>query len=150
MAERTQSEIVINAEPARIMDVIADLPSYPEWTEEAREGEIISVYADTGRVKQGRLVMDTGTIREEHVYEYVWHGDREVRWSLADSQMFRSLDGVYSLAPIDDGTTLVTYMLTVETAIPMVGMVRRKAERVIIDRALVGLKRYVEGIPHED
>jgi ribosome-associated toxin RatA of RatAB toxin-antitoxin module len=150
MAERTQSDIVINAVPARIMDAIADLPSYPEWTEEAKEGEVISVYGDTGRVKQGRLVVDTGTFREEHVYDYVWNGDREVRWSLVGSQMFRSLDGVYSLAPNGDGTTLVTYTLTVETAIPTVGMVRRKAERVVIGRALAGLKRYVEGEPHED
>ncbi len=35
-------------------------------------------------------------------------------------------------------------MLTVDVKIPMLGMIKRKAEKVIIDRALAGLKKRVE------
>jgi len=42
------------------------------------------------------------------------------------------------------GTTTVTYSLAVDLNIPMIGMLRRKAEKVIIDTALKGLKRRVE------
>lgn len=47
------------------------------------------------------------------------------------------------LEPVDAATT-VTYSLTVELTIPMPGMIKRAAERVILDTALKELKRRVE------
>ena len=38
----------------------------------------------------------------------------------------------------------MTYELAVDVRIPMIGMVKRKAEKRIIDSALKGLKRHVE------
>ncbi len=59
--------------------------------------------------------------------------------------MLRTLDGSYTLAGSADGrSTEVTYQLTVDVKIPMLGMIKRKAEKVIIDRALAGLKKRVE------
>ena len=46
--------------------------------------------------------------------------------------------------PAGAGGTEVTYRLTVDVKIPMLGMIERKAEKVIIDRALAGLKKRVE------
>ena len=40
--------------------------------------------------------------------------------------------------------TEVTYQLTVDVKIPMLGTIKRKAEKVIIERALDGLKKRVE------
>ena len=51
--------------------------------------------------------------------------------------------GSYVLRP-DGAATEVTYSLTVDLAIPMLGMLKRKAERVIMDTALKELKRRVE------
>jgi hypothetical protein len=48
------------------------------------------------------------------------------------------------LAAAGDGST-VTYRLTVDVNLPMIGMFKRKAEKTIIDGALKGLKRRVEG-----
>lgn len=76
---------------------------------------------------------------------YTWDGDREVGWTLVKSQMLRTLDGSYTLAPLKSGGTEVTYQLAVDVKIPMLGMIKRKAEKVIIDRALAGLKKRVEG-----
>ena len=39
----------------------------------------------------------------------------------------------------------MTYQLTVDVKIPMLGMIKRKAEKVIIDTALKELKKRVEG-----
>jgi hypothetical protein len=55
------------------------------------------------------------------------------------------MDGSYELRS-DGSTTDVTYRLTVEVAIPMIGMLRRKAEKVVIDTALKGLKKRVESL----
>ena len=40
--------------------------------------------------------------------------------------------------------TEVTYTLMVDLAVPMIGMLRRKAERVILDTALKELRKRVE------
>ncbi|WP_369199943.1 SRPBCC family protein [Streptomyces sp. PU-14G] len=144
MAEHTSSSITVDAAPGAVMDVISDFPRYPEWTGEVKEAEVLG-QDERGRAEQVRLLLDAGAIKDEHTLAYEWIGEREVRWSLVKSQMLRSLDGVYRLAPLAGGAqTEVTYQLTVDVKIPMLGMIKRKAEKVIIDRALDGLKKRVE------
>ncbi|MEU6850754.1 SRPBCC family protein [Actinacidiphila alni] len=144
MAEHTKSSITIEAAPAAVMGVIADFGRYPEWTGEVKEAEVLATDAE-GRAEQVRLLLDAGAIKDDHTLAYTWIGANEVRWSLVKSQMLRTLDGSYALAPRDGGTrTEVTYQLTVDVKIPMLGMIKRKAEKVIIDRALAGLKKRVE------
>ncbi|MFD7921769.1 SRPBCC family protein [Streptomyces sp. NPDC059740] len=144
MAEHTSSSITIEASPADVMGVIADFARYPEWTGEVKEAEVLA-RDEQGRAEQVRLLLDAGAIRDDHTLAYTWNGTGEVSWSLVKSQMLRSLDGSYRLAPLDGGArTQVTYRLTVDVKIPMLGMIKRKAEKVIIDRALAGLKQRVE------
>jgi hypothetical protein len=88
--------------------------------------------------------MDAGAIKDDQTLAYTWTSDNEVSWTLVKSQMLRSLDGSYLLKSTAAGTTEVTYLLTVDVKIPMLGMIKRKAEKVIIDRALAGLKTRVE------
>jgi len=142
MAEHTRSSTTIEATPAQIMSVIADFAAYPAWTGEVKEVEVLAQGAD-GRAEQVRLLLDAGAIKDEHVLAYTWDGDRKVSWTLVKSQMLKSLDGSYALAATAGGTE-VTYQLAVDVKIPMLGMIKRKAEKVIIDRALAGLKKRVE------
>ncbi|MFD3946549.1 SRPBCC family protein [Streptomyces sp. NPDC058579] len=144
MAEHTSSSITIEAAPADVMGVIADFARYPEWTGEVKEAEVLEK-DEAGRAEKVRLLLDAGAIKDDHTLAYTWTGDNEVSWTLVKSQMLRALDGSYQLAPAGDGTrTEVTYQLTVDVKIPMLGMIKRKAEKVIIDRALAGLKKRVE------
>ncbi|MCD7437577.1 SRPBCC family protein [Streptomyces lincolnensis] len=143
MAEHTSSSITIEAAPADVMAVIADFARYPDWTGEVKEAEVLATDA-AGRAEQVRLVMDAGAIKDDQVLGYTWTGENEVSWTLVKSQMLRSLDGSYVLKPTGSGATEVTYLLTVDVKIPMLGMIKRKAEKVIIDRALAGLKKRVE------
>ena len=69
------------------------------------------------------------------------------RWPLGEldkGQIQKAQNGSYALVGTA-GRTTVTYSLAVDLNIPMIGMLRRKAEKVIIDTALKGLKRRVEG-----
>ena len=59
-------------------------------------------------------------------------------------QTQKSQHGAYDLEDNGDGTTTVTYDLAVELTIPMLGMFKRKAEKVIMDTALKELKKRVE------
>ncbi|QKV95428.1 SRPBCC family protein [Streptomyces sp. NA02950] len=146
MAEHTSSSITIDAAPADVMEVIADFDRYPEWSGEVKEADILTK-DDRGRAEQVRMVLDAGAIKDDYTLAYTWTGANEVSWSLVKSQMLRALDGSYRLAPVDGGKrTEVTYQLTVDVKIPMLGMIKRKAEKVIIDRALAGLKKRVENV----
>ncbi|MEU2436470.1 SRPBCC family protein [Streptomyces rubradiris] len=145
MAEHTSSSITIGAAPADVMAVIADFERYPDWTGEVKEAEVLSS-DEHGRAERVRLVMDAGAIKDDQTLAYTWHGDHEVSWTLVKSQMLRSLDGSYLLKPAGRDATEVTYQLTVDVKIPMLGMIKRKAEKVVIDRALAGLKERVESL----
>ena len=59
--------------------------------------------------------------------------------------MMRGQDGSYVLRPLGPDSTEVTYSLRVDLAIPMLGLLKRKAERVVMDTALKELKKRVEG-----
>ncbi|MEU5626030.1 SRPBCC family protein [Streptomyces tendae] len=142
MAEHTSSSITIEAAPADVMAVISDFERYPDWTGEVKEAQVLAT-DEQGRAEQVRLVMDAGAIKDDQTLGYTWTGEHEVSWTLVKSQMLRSLDGSYLLRPAGTGTE-VTYRLTVDVKIPMLGMIKRKAEKVIIDRALAGLKKRVE------
>ncbi|HEY5135229.1 MAG TPA: SRPBCC family protein [Candidatus Nanopelagicales bacterium] len=144
MAERTESSTIINATPAQVMDVIADLASYPEWSDGVKSVEVLTEYED-GRPADAHFVVDAGAIKDSYSLEYDWEEDRSVTWRLTAGQMLKALDGVYELTDNGDGTTTVVYQLSVDVSIPMIGLIKRKAEKVIIDTALRGLKERVEG-----
>jgi len=142
MADQTTSSIDIDAEPAAIMAVIADFPSYPEWAKGVRSTTVLGA-DDDGRAREVSFVLDAAPIRDEYTLSYVWDGDRQVTWSLVKATMLKAMEGAYLLDRRGE-TTEVTYRLQVDLAIPMIGMLKRKGERVIIDTALKGLKRRVE------
>jgi len=142
MTDQASASITINASKADVMAVIADFEAYPEWS-----GQIKSVAIDEqgpdGRPAQVTFTLDAGVIKDEYTLAYTWHGDDRVDWHLVKSRALKSQDGSYLLADTDSGTE-VTYELAVDLNIPMLGMFKRKAEKVIIDTALKGLKKRVE------
>jgi len=137
---------VVGAAPLaeNVMAVITDFEAYPEWNDEVKHVEVLTVYEDTERPAEVRFVLDAGAIKDDYVLEYEWVADGELRWHLVKGEMLRAMDGAYVLAAVPGGTE-VSYRLSVDVRIPMIGMIKRKAEKVIIDRALKGLKERVEG-----
>jgi ribosome-associated toxin RatA of RatAB toxin-antitoxin module len=144
MAEQTSSTIVVEASPAEVMDVIADLERYPEWTGSVRSVEVLTRDGG-GRPARATFVLDAGVVKDTYTLSYTWHGDQDVSWSLVEAQMLTAMEGSYRLTPDPDGVTSVEYVLTLDLKIPMIGLLRRKAEKVITDTALKELKRRVEG-----
>jgi ribosome-associated toxin RatA of RatAB toxin-antitoxin module len=144
MADRTESSITVDAPPAEVMAVIADFDAYPQWTGAVKETEVRSK-ASNGRAKEVWFNLDAGAIKDQYTLAYTWKGDSEVRWQLVEAeQIVKAMDGAYLLEDNGDGSTTVTYQLAVDVKIPMLGMIKRKAEKVIIDTALKELKKRVE------
>jgi ribosome-associated toxin RatA of RatAB toxin-antitoxin module len=147
MADRTTSSIDIGADQATVMRVISDFAAYPEWAGEIKSATVLDTDPETGRPRTVRLRLETAALTDEHTLAYTFDGDNAVHWTLVEGQLLRQLDGSYLLADNGDGSTHVSYHLTVDVKIPMIGMIKRKAEKVIIERALAGLKRRVESLP---
>lgn len=125
------------------MDVIADIGSYPEWVAEYKETEVLEA-DEQGYPKTARMVLDAAVLKDTMVLAYVWPADHtSVTWSLVSSSLLRSLEGAYRLAPKGSGTE-VTYELSVDLVIPMIGLLKRKAERRLTDTALKDLKKRAE------
>ena len=143
MADQSTQSITVDAPPADVMAVIADFPSYPEWVAAAKSVEILDP-GDEGRARRVRFVLDAGAIKDDYVLDYTWDGDRAVSWTLVSSQLMKRQEGSYTLTEAGGGTE-VTYAITIDTKMPLLGMMKRKAEKVILDTALKELKKRVEG-----
>ena len=143
MAEQTTSSIVIDAAPAAVMGVIADFEAYPSWAQGVKKAEPVDVGK---RPEQVYFELDASPIKDAYTLAYDWDGDDGVSWSLGEGKLLKAMDGAYLLEDRGDGSTEVTYRLAVDISIPMIGMLKRKAEKVIIDTALKGLKKRVESL----
>jgi len=142
MADQSTQSIVVDAPAADVMAVIADFPAYPQWVAAAKKVEVLEDGPD-GRARRVHFVLDAGAVKDDYVLDYTWDGDRQVSWTLVQGQMQKRQDGSYTLVE-KDGSTEVTYTITIDLSIPMLGMIKRKAEKVILDTALKELKKRVE------
>jgi carbon monoxide dehydrogenase subunit G len=142
VADQASSSTTIDADKSAVMAVIADFDAYPEWASMIKRVTVDETGAD-GRGTQVTFVLDAGVLKDEYTLAYDWSGDDRVDWHLVKGKALKSQEGSYELSD-KGGKTEVTYRLSVDLNIPMLGMFKRKAEKVIMDTALKGLKKRVE------
>jgi uncharacterized membrane protein len=148
MGNSTTSSITVAAPRTEVMDVIADFPAYPQWAGALRSAEVLET-GPGGRASKVRFGLDAGVIRDSYVLAYSWDGDRQVSWQLAEAgAVVTEMTGGYRLSDAGSGAE-VGYELTVDVRIPLPGLLKRKAERMIIDTALKGLKARAESLSED-
>lgn len=140
--DQTRASIDIEAEPEQVMAVVADVASYPQWVDSLTAAEVLGTGPD-GRPDRVRMSLRHPLISDTYVLAYQWGAD-QVSWHLVEGQKLTAMDGSYLLRPRGGGTE-VTYALSVDLDLPVLGMLRRKAEKTIVDGALKGLRRRVTG-----
>src|SRR6476661_9476187 len=145
MSEQTTSSIVISAEPSAVMEVIGDFPAYPEWATGVKRADVVAEGPE-GWAERVYFALDVSPIKDEYTLAYEWDGYDAVTWTLVEGKMLRALDGAYVLRDRGDGSTEVTYRLALDVSIPLIGMLKRKGEKILIDTALKGLKKRVESL----
>jgi uncharacterized membrane protein len=142
--DQASSSITIAAPAEKVLGVIADIPSYPEWTGQIKSAEVVEAGSD-GKPASAKFVMDAGVLKDEYTLAYDWQPDG-VSWNLVGkSTVQKSQVGSYTLVD-KGGSTEVTYKLAVDISMPMLGMFKRKAEKMIMDSALKELKKRVESL----
>ena len=145
MADQTTSSIVVDAPAGAVMDVIADFAAYPVWAKGVTVADVVTE-GEQGRAREVFFALDVSPIKDEYTLAYTWDGDAQVTWTLVEGKMLRALDGAYVLREVAGGSTEVTYRLALDVAIPMIGLIKRKGEKILIDTALKGLKQRVESL----
>lgn len=148
MPESSTQSLTIHAAPSEVMDVIADFAAYPQWTGAIKSIDVVDP-GTGGRASRVRFTMDAGIIKDTYELAYAWASDGlTVSWELVEAQLQKAQHGSYVLRPVSDGdgrpATEVTYTLSVELTIPLLAVLRRKAERTIMDTALKELRTRVE------
>ncbi len=125
------------------MNVIADFAAYPSWAG-LHSAEVLGEPGSDGRARRVRFGLAAGFIKDSFVLAYQWKDDEEARWDLAEpGAVISTMSGAYLLADQDHGTE-VTFELTIGARIPVIGTVRRRVEKTIIETALNGLKSRAE------
>lgn len=152
MADNVSESIIINATPQKVMEEIAAIEDYPNWSDGFTAVEIIATHTD-GAPKDAAFSITTPVGKDVYEISYVWDGLKSVSWTLnhdedgkPKSSMMKKLIGSYTLEPDgkDGAGTKVTYELEIDPKVPMMGFMKRKAAATIIDQALNGLKQRVE------
>jgi ribosome-associated toxin RatA of RatAB toxin-antitoxin module len=144
MAESTSSTTLIDAAPEQVLAVIADLGAYPQWAGGVKKVVVTERAGDSP--SEARFTVDNGPIKDTYTLAYTWdtteQGTGTVSWTLLRSAVLTRLDGSYTLTAEGRGTA-VRYDLAVDLAIPMPGMLKRKAQKTIVTTALRDLAERV-------
>ena len=146
MTDTASERIRVDASADRCFDVAVDFESYPEWLRDVKEAKILEV-DDEGRGLrvEFRAAALGKSIRYVLEYDYSAAPDA-FSWQFAEGDMLRRLDGTYRFEPESPTVTRVHYDLAVELAMPLPGLVKRRAAGLIMGSALKELKKQVEAV----
>ncbi|SRR5712691_3377248 len=146
MAEQTEGEMQIEAKPAEVLAVISDYAAYPEWADGIKKTEVTKEDSK-GRPSEVAFEVSQMGVGAKYTLVYKYKAkDGGLSWTTKSaSGAVKDIKGEYLLVASGEGTK-VTYRTTIELAIPMVGFMKRQAEKIIIGTALGGLKKRVENL----
>ncbi|MGV0636010.1 SRPBCC family protein [Mycolicibacillus trivialis] len=140
MAVKDSREVVIEASPEEILDVIADVEATPSWSPQYKSAEILDSY-DDGRPRQVKMTIKAAGLTDEQVVEYTW-SDNAVSWTLVSAGQLRSQDAKYTLAPQGDKTK-VRFDIDVDPSVPIPGFLLKRTMKGAMETATDGLRKQV-------
>ena len=145
MTDTASERIKVEAPADRCYDVAIDFESYPEWLRDVKEAKILEVDSEgRGLRVEFRAAALGKSIRYVLEYDYA-AAPGAFSWRFVEGDMLRRLDGTYRFEPEGDATR-VFYDLAVELAMPLPGLVKRRAAGLIMGSALKELKKQVEAV----
>ncbi len=140
MAVNDSREVVIEATPEQILDVIADVGSAPSWSPQYQSAEILDTY-DDGRPKRVKMRVKAAGLTDEMEVHYNW-GENTAGWTLIKSGQLKAQDATYTLTPAGDKTK-VRFDLRVDPSIPIPGFLLKRTIKGAMETATDGLRKQV-------
>ncbi|MCC8930623.1 SRPBCC family protein [Rhodococcus sp. BGS-1C] len=142
MAVTGNKEVVIEADPAAVLDVLSDVEALPSWSPVHKKVEIVDRTED-GKPYRVKMAVSILGINDDQVVEYTW-SDTKVTWDLVESSQQKAQHGEYTLTATDKGTH-VDFSLTVDPKIPVPGFLVKRGTKTILEAATEGLRQQVVG-----
>jgi ribosome-associated toxin RatA of RatAB toxin-antitoxin module len=140
MAITDSREVVIDATPEEIMDVLLDLESLTEWSSFHKKVEILERDGE-GHPSKSRQTVKIVGVSDEQVLDYSVYDDG-VGWTLESSKQQRAQEGRYTLTP-DGDATRVRFDLTVDLSAPVPGFLVKRGAKGLMETATEGLRKRV-------
>lgn len=144
MAVQASREIVIEAPPEAIMDVLADAEALPSYYPAFRRAEILDRY-DDGRPHHVRIAIKVLGRIDEEVLEYRWGPDWLV-WDAERSTQQYAQHVEYTLRPDPLAeSTVVRIDVTFEPSSFIPDFLIKRAGKAVLDAGTEGLRKRVLG-----
>lgn len=140
MAVQASTEVVFDAPPEAIMDVLADVDALPAWSSLHRHVEVIDRYPD-GRPHHVKATMRLLGITDKELLEYHW-GEHWMVWDAEANLQQRGQHVEYNLTPEVDRTR-VRFDIIVDLAMPIPEFLIKRAKKLVLDVATEQLRRRV-------
>ncbi|MGY4710973.1 SRPBCC family protein [Mycolicibacterium sp. CBM1] len=140
MAVKDSREVVIEASPKEILDVIADVESAPSWSPQYQSAEVLEAY-DDGRPRTVKMKIKAAGLTDEQIVEYTWAQDT-VSWTLVKAGQLRSQDAKYTLS-VDGDKTRLRFDLAIDLSMPLPGFVVKRTIKGAMETATDGLRKQV-------
>ncbi|MBU3686998.1 MAG: cyclase [Nitrosomonadaceae bacterium] len=140
MAISDSRDVVIEATPEEIFDVIADVTTAHTWSPQYQSAEILETY-DNGRPKTVKMKVKAAGLTDEQVVEYTW-GENTAGWTLVKAGQLRSQEATYTLTP-EGAKTKVRFDITVDPSVPLPGFILKRAMKGAMETATDGLRKQV-------
>ena len=140
MAVTDSREVVIEATPKEILDVIADVGAAHTWSPQYQSAEVLDTYKD-GRPKRVKMKVKAAGMTDEMEVEYSW-GENTAGWSLIKSGQLKAQNATYTLTPAGEKTK-VRFDLEVDPSIPLPGFLLKRTLKGALETATDGLRKQV-------
>jgi uncharacterized membrane protein len=145
MADSASERIRVAAPVERCLAVTLDFERYPYWAKDVKAASVLERDdAGRGRRVEFRAAALGRSIRYVLEYDYSELPDA-FSWRFIEGDLLRALNGTYRFEG-DGDSTRVHYDLAVEIALPLPGMLKRRAASLIMGNALKELKKHVEAL----
>ena len=144
MSDVSKNSIVIEASVEDAAALLFDPANYPSWSSAIPKAKVIASDAE-GRATKVEMDIKAGPVKDRVTLDYDWtNAPAALHFSLDEADMLTEMAGTYAIKDNGDDTVTVTYELTVGLSMPVPAMMRTKAERETIDKALAELKSKLE------
>ena len=140
MATKDSREVVIEATPEQILDVIADVEATPTWSPQYEKAEVLERF-DNGRPKQVKMTVKAAGLTDEQVIEYTWD-EQKVSWTLVKAGQIKAQDASDTLTPEGDKTR-VRFDIALDLSVPLPGFIVKRTIKGGVETATEGLRKQV-------
>jgi hypothetical protein len=141
MAHRASREVVVEASPGAIMDVLSDVDQVPDWSPVHKHTEVLDRHPD-GRPHHVKATFKIMGITDKELLEYHW-GDYWMTWDAVKTVQQRGQHAEYNLTPEGEGRTRVRFDIILDLAAPVPRFLIRRAKKIVLDVATDSLRKRV-------